>query len=180
MLPKDVCNILKLNNILVILTGIKYGTVTAYHKEQKFNITTIREETISFCNDFQKDAQRRDFTINAMCYDPLNKILYNDLQNKKVIFVGDPNTRIKEDYLRILRFFRFSAKYDYSFNEDTLLACIQNKSMIKLLSCERITCELNKILLFGNINVLQVMHNKGFLQEISKDFAWDILSYVNL
>jgi poly(A) polymerase len=190
--PKEVVKLLREARIDVIPTGIKFGTVTAYIEGVSFEITTLREDIecdgrrakVCFTKDFAKDAARRDFTINAMSYDSCNNKLYDyfngyeDLQNKIVRFIGNPVQRIQEDHLRILRFFRFSAKYASKLDEKGLLACTEQRERIKFLSPERIISELNKILGsdgFGQI--LEIMQQNQLLSEISQDLQWDIDSY---
>jgi poly(A) polymerase len=190
--PKDVVKILRAAGIAVIPTGIKFGTFTAYVEGKGFEITTLREDLecdgrrakVAFTRDFLKDAQRRDFTINAMSYDSINRKLYDyfdgyeDLKNNIVKFIGDPVQRIQEDHLRILRFFRFSAKYSSSLNNDGLVACIAQKERIKFLSPERIISEFNKILSSeGSVKILEIMQKNQILHEISQDLKWDIESY---
>jgi poly(A) polymerase len=190
--PKEVIKLLRAKNISVIPTGIKFGTVTAYSEGQSFEITTLREDLdcdgrrakVFFTKDFAIDAQRRDFTINAMSYDPINHKLYDylsgyeDLKNHIVKFIGNPVQRIAEDHLRILRFFRFSAKYAKTLDEKGLLACIEQRERIKFLSPERIVSELNKILANpGSIDILEIMQKNKLLFEMSQELKWDIESY---
>ena len=118
--PTEVSEILKKNNIKFYSTGIEHGTVTALVDKKKFEITSLREDIITdgrhakvrFSSDWNKDASRRDFTINAV-YADINGNLFDpfdgkkDLENGKINFIGDPEKRIKEDYLRILRYIRF-------------------------------------------------------------------------
>jgi len=122
--PDELKNILRENNINFIETGITHGTITVVINKIKFEITTLRKDVstdgrhanVEFISDWEMDAKRRDFTINAIysdlkgeIYDPLDGL--TDLKNGIVKFIGDPNERIKEDYLRILRYFRFYTQY---------------------------------------------------------------------
>ena len=120
-LPDEIQKILKAHNIKSIPTGLKYGTITAVINNKNFQITTLRKDEnqkgracdVNFVEDFFEDAKRRDFTINALYLDYRGEIhdYFNgldDLQNRKVRFILDAKTRIQEDYLRILRFLRFS------------------------------------------------------------------------
>ncbi|HJD59851.1 MAG TPA: CCA tRNA nucleotidyltransferase, partial [Rickettsia endosymbiont of Omalisus fontisbellaquei] len=121
LIPSEVTNILSKATIKVIPTGLKFGTITAILNNEKFEITTLRKDIecngrhakVVFTNDFAEDAARRDFTINALSYCPFKNEIYDyfdgfkDLQQEKVVFIGEALDRIKEDYLRILRFFRF-------------------------------------------------------------------------
>ena len=121
--PKIVCEILRKNNISFYESGIEHGTITAKINDYKFEITTLRKDVstdgrfakVEFSKDWYEDASRRDFTFNAI-YADLIGILYDpfngkkDLEFGKVNFIGDPEKRIKEDYLRILRYVRFFFK----------------------------------------------------------------------
>lgn len=159
--PEKVIETLNKHGIKTIPTGIDFGTITAILNDEVFEITSLRKDIncdgrhaiVEYTNDFALDAERRDFTINALSYCPFKHIIYDyhegltDLANKKVRFIGDANMRIKEDYLRILRFFRFSSNYAITLDEEGYRACVTNKEGIKKLSKERIHIESNKILL---------------------------------
>lgn len=181
LLPNEVINILSKYNVKVIPTGIKFGTVTAFLYDQKFEITTLRRDTICdgrhakvvFTKSFEEDAMRRDFTINAISYCPINNEIYDyfngieDLKNSKVIFIGDPKKRIKEDYLRILRFFRFSCDNAKSIDNDGLRACIECKNGLNKLSKERIKLEIDKIIESKKSPaILKIIINSGIMQLI--------------
>lgn len=170
--PNQVIQILTENRIKVIPSGIKYGTVTAIINTEKFEITTLRKDLkcdgrwaeIEFSKDFEQDALRRDFTINAMSYCIIEEKLFdyfgglNDLVNKKVVFINDPEQRIQEDYLRILRFFRFSSYYSNALDPDSLAACNKNAHFLSKLSRERINSEFDKILISPELlNILDAM-----------------------
>lgn len=156
-LPEKVMSLFESSNIKVIPTGIKFGTVTVFIKGESFEITTLRKDIecdgrhaqVVYTDDFQEDASRRDFTINAMSYCPVEEIIYDyfggveDIKNKKVVFIGDAKERIHEDALRILRFFRFSSRYANELDKDALKACVANKSLLQILSKERIKSELD-------------------------------------
>ena len=122
--PQQVCEALKKNNINYYKTGVEHGTITAVIDDYKFEITSLREDIktdgrhaeVRFSTDWKKDASRRDFTINSIysdiegnLFDPFNG--KEDLENGVVKFIGDPEQRIKEDYLRILRYLRFHLGY---------------------------------------------------------------------
>ncbi|XP_044512761.1 CCA tRNA nucleotidyltransferase 1, mitochondrial isoform X2 [Gracilinanus agilis] len=142
--------------------GEKHGTITARLHEENFEITTLRIDVITdgrhaeveFTTDWQKDAERRDLTINSMflgfdgtLFDYFNG--YEDLKNKKVRFVGDPKERIQEDYLRILRYFRFYGRIadrPGTHDSKTLEAIKENAKGLAGISGERIWVELKKIL----------------------------------
>ncbi len=181
LLPEQVTDILSTANIKVIPTGIKYGTVTALLNNEKFEITTLRKDIkcdgrhteVIFTDDFMEDAARRDFTINALSYCPFEHKIYDyfggidDLQESKVIFIGQAFERIEEDFLRILRFFRFSCYYARQLDINGLDACIKLRENLKLLSKERIKWEMDKLIISDNSpNILQQMFDNGILQII--------------
>ncbi len=159
--PEEVIKALTAHRIKIIPTGLNFGTVTAILNDEYFEITSLRKDIncdgrhaiVEYTKDFALDAERRDFTINALSYCPFNHIIYDyhegleDLTNKKVRFIGDANIRIKEDYLRILRFFRFSSDYATALDKEGYKACKANKEGIKKLSKERIYIESSKIVL---------------------------------
>ncbi len=144
----------------VVPTGIGHGTVTIVAHGQPVEVTTLRADvetdgrraTIRYTEDWAEDAGRRDFTMNALycdadgnLFDPLGGI--GDLQARKVRFIGDAEDRIREDYLRILRFFRFFAFYGHGRPDAAgLKACVRLKSGMDVLSAERIWSELKRIL----------------------------------
>jgi poly(A) polymerase len=157
-LPQETLEILKKNKIKAVPTGVKFGTITAVVNGKNFEITTLRKDLESdgrhcapeFVDDYFFDAARRDFTINALYLD-FKGLLYDyfdgisDLKNKKVKFIGDAAERISEDFLRILRFFRFSCHYATSFNIVALKACIAAKKNLQFLSADRVRNEIFKI-----------------------------------
>jgi poly(A) polymerase len=177
-LPDEIQKILKTHNIKSIPTGLKYGTITAVINNKNFQITTLRKDEnqkgracdVNFVEDFFEDAKRRDFTINALYLDSLGKIhdYFNglaDLQNHKVRFILDAKTRIQEDYLRILRFFRFSCIYAHELDKEDLEACLEFKNSLKKLSKERVREEFLKIIFSENsaqiINILNLFREQN-------------------
>ncbi len=143
----------------VINTGTKHGTVTLVSEKFKLEVTTLRKDIetdgrhakVEYIDNWQLDSERRDFTINAIYLDIKGKIFdpqsgVNDLKNKNVKFIGDPNKRIQEDYLRIIRFIRFKIMYDFKIEPTTLNSIKRNLDGIKKISKERILIELYKIL----------------------------------
>ncbi len=158
-LPQDTIKILAKNDIYAVPTGIKFGTVTAVINLQHYEITTLRKDNKSdgrhcepeFIDDYLFDAARRDFTINALYLDAAG-VLYDyfdgidDLQAQKICFIGEAKKRIEEDFLRIMRFFRFSARYAKSLDKQGLEACIASKYGIKNLSADRLRNEFFRIL----------------------------------
>lgn len=164
-------------------TGLAHGTVTVVVHEGEethaFEVTTLRVDTetdgrrakIAFTDDWVADASRRDFTINAMfcdadgtVHDPLGG--YDDLVSRTVRFAGDPDERITEDYLRILRFFRFHARYGIGdMDAAALKACIDHKGALARLSGERVRVEILKLLVARNaIETITVMDRHEIFQ----------------
>jgi len=143
----------------VIDSGIKHGTVTLVSKKLKLELTTLRKDIktdgrhaeIKYTDDWEEDSERRDFTINAIYLDINGKIFDPqlgtvDLKNRCIKFIGDPQKRIGEDYLRIIRFIRFSLEYKSIIEQITIKAIKLNLDGIKKISKERILTELFKIL----------------------------------
>ena len=178
--PNDVVDILTSASIKVIPTGIDHGTVSVFSKNFNFEITTLRSDIstdgrhaeVMFSESWEKDSLRRDFTINSIylkqngdIYDPHNGIQH--LKERKIIFIGDPNERLNEDYLRILRFFRFNTFYgndNLKLSNNSIKACAKNKNKLKKLSSERIHNEFFKILNSANpYFVINVMKKIGIL-----------------
>lgn len=180
--PAEVIRILNNHNIKVILTGVSFGTVIAIYNGKQFEITTLREDIetdgrhakVKYTTDWEKDAQRRDFTINALSYDPVKEEVFDystsleDLLKGKVRFIGVPLERIIEDHLRILRFFRFSAFYSKVEFDTQVLEIIQhNKDLLTKLSGERIKDEIFKLLLSKSVgNIIGIMSKLGLIDII--------------
>ena len=157
--------------VKIIETGTKHGTITILSKSHKVEITTLRKDLktdgrhaeVEYIDNWTIDSERRDFTINAIYLDINGKIFDPqmgtvDLKNKNVKFIGDPQKRILEDYLRIIRFLRFKILYDFKVEKTTNDAIKQNLDGIKKISKERILTELFKILQIKNI--LQINNHK--------------------
>ncbi len=161
LLPDEVTRRLEAADVKVIPTGIAHGTVTAIASGDHHEITTLRRDvttdgrraTVAFADDWREDAARRDFTINALYADPETGAIDDwfggiaDLDAGRVAFIGDAATRIAEDHLRILRFYRFAARFGRGdldpASHDAVIAARQS---LKSLSRERIADELTKIL----------------------------------
>ena len=179
--PEEVKKILTEKDIKVIDTGISHGTVTAILNKKRFEITTLRKDVLTdgrhaeveFTNNWEQDALRRDFTINAIyadiegrIYDPFNGI--SDLKEGKIKFIGSAEDRIQEDYLRILRYFRFFHQYSKKNHDQNTIRSIKlHINGLNKVSNERIFDEIKKILLLHNINNL-------FFDEISKEIFLNI------
>ena len=158
--PIQVCEALGQNKINFHETGIKHGTVTALIDNYKFEITSLREDVstdgrhaqVKFSQDWKKDASRRDFTINAIYSDKEGNLFdpYNgkeDLKKGEINFIGDTETRIKEDYLRILRYFRFFLNYSKQKHKPEIIKFLRmNIDGISKLSKERLLDELRKMI----------------------------------
>ncbi len=191
LLPEQTIALLEKNNIKSVPTGIKFGTVMAIINGKTFEITTTREDVktdgrhaeVKFTNDFKIDAARRDFTFNALYLD-FNGNIYDyfdgitDLNKGIVRFIGNAEKRIKEDYLRILRFFRFFSYYGSVLDNDGLKYSIEYKEKLKNLSGERIKSEMFKIFMSDYpLNALYIMNNNKILQIITEieDFNFQYL-----
>ena len=179
--PAEMIQILEKNKIAYFLTGLKHGTITVVINHIPYEITTLRADrktdgrhaNVAFLKDYQQDALRRDFTINALYMDNLGQINdytngIQDLKNKKTRFIGVPNERICEDYLRILRYFRFVARFGVkNLDEESFNACVLNKQGLKTLSIERIREEFLKLLIGPFvIDSLQLMAKGRILDEL--------------
>ena len=176
--PIEVKECLKKNNIDFFETGIAHGTITARIDEKNFEITSLRKDistdgrhaVVEFTNEWTRDAMRRDFTINSIyadkegnLFDPNDGV--KDLKNGKIEFIGDPEKRIKEDYLRILRYLRFFINYSKHDHENNIKKIIkQNITGAVNLSKERLLDELKKIVL-----------SKGFLNLNKDSFSKELL-----
>lgn len=161
--PEEVAKALDTAKIRYVPTGIKHGTLTAVIGGKPYEITSLRKDVetdgrravVAFTTNWVEDAQRRDLTINALyadfegaVYDPIGQGL-DDIKAMKFRFVGNADARVQEDYLRILRFFRFLAWYGGDAKVDTaaLKACRENRRGLKKLSAERVWSETKKLLL---------------------------------
>lgn len=159
--PEELVEACNENNIKTVPIGIKFGTVGVLIDNDVLEVTSLRKDVktdgrhaeVEFTTDWEIDASRRDLTINAVYADEKGNVFdyYNgidDLEKGIVRFIGSPSQRIKEDYLRILRFFRFFSIFSKTqIDKKALEACIENKDGLKSLSMERIRDELLKILL---------------------------------
>ena len=172
-LPDIIIDILQKNNIKYRSTHIDHGVVIAIIDGKSFEISSLRQDIecygrkakVAFVTDFTIDAQRRDFTINALYLDFSGKIYdffssQDDLKNHLVQFIGNPQQRIKEDYLRILRFFRFTGYYGKSLNQSAINSIKNLQHHLQEISIERINQEFFKILLCPRkIWLLKILQN---------------------
>jgi poly(A) polymerase len=177
--PHDVVNRLKAAGIKAIPTGIDHGTITAVLPDGPVEITTLRRDvstdgrraTIAYTDDWREDAARRDFTINALYADPLTGEISDffgglaDLEARQLRFIGDATARIAEDHLRILRYFRFLARYgDNEVDSIAYDACVAAANSLMALSRERIADELLKLLgVAAPVHALRLMVEGGIL-----------------
>ena len=164
--PEDVIKILKSNNINFHETGFDHGTITAIINNTSFEITSLRQDVktdgrhanVEYTENWLEDASRRDFTINSIysdidgnLFDPFNG--KQDLQDGLIKFIGDPAKRIKEDYLRILRYIRFFLGYSKNKHDKNVVKVIkQNLIGLKQISKNRQLQELKKIVSTKNFN----------------------------
>ena len=179
--PDDVLKILKENNIKFYKSGIDHGTITALINKKKFEITSLRKDIstdgrhakVEFSNNWYEDASRRDFTINSIyadldgnLFDPFNG--KKDLENGEVIFIGEANARIKEDYLRILRYVRFFVNYSKKKHDPNITKIIkQNLDGINKISSERLLEEFKKLI-----------YSYGFYKLTKDIFCFEIIKLV--
>ena len=180
--PEAAMKRLSAAGITVVPTGIKHGTITAVLPDGPIEVTTLRRDvethgrhaTVAFTDSWQEDASRRDFTINALYADPLTGAVVDpfggldDLAARRVRFIGDPIARIAEDHLRILRFFRFHARFGGGeMFAAALHACTARANDLMALSRERIADEMTKLLPAPRApEVLAVMVERGILRAV--------------
>jgi poly(A) polymerase len=161
LLPQEVIRRLEAAGVKAVPTGLAHGTVTAVSKGRPVEVTTLRRDVstdgrhaiVAFTDDWQADAARRDFTINALSAEPVGGEVHDyfgglaDLAARRVRFIGDPLSRIAEDHLRILRFFRFHARFGSGAPDPAgLEACTARANDLMALSRERIASELLRLL----------------------------------
>jgi poly(A) polymerase len=180
--PEEVMQRLEKARIKAVPTGIDHGTITAVSDGHPFEITTLRRDvstdgrraTVAFTDDWKEDAARRDFTINALSADPLTGELFDyfggldDLEHHHIRFIGDPLQRIAEDHLRILRFFRFHARFGIGEPDKAALeACTLRANDLMALSRERIADELLKLLgMFDPSRTVAIMLERRILRPV--------------
>lgn len=186
--PDELVEACSENGLRTVPIGIKFGTVGVIINDKVLEVTSLRRDVktdgrhavVEFTTDWEADASRRDLTINAVYADEKGNVFdyYNgieDLEQGNIRFIGNPNHRIKEDYLRILRFFRFYSLFGKGpIDDKALKACVENRDGLKTLSIERIRDEFSKILLTPNVGkTLKIMFDNeilGFLLAPSENF----------
>ncbi len=193
--PDQVIRRLEKARLKAVLTGIEHGTVTAVVPPATFQITTLRRDvatdgrhaTVAFGTDWAEDAARRDFTINALYADAGGQLFdftdgRADLAAGIVRFIGDPAQRVAEDYLRVLRFFRFHARFGKGAPDAaSLAACADSVGGLERLSGERIRDELLKILILPNAaEALALMQQSGVLGAILPQARLDAAAFSRL
>lgn len=181
-LPEEVMQLAKNAGLHAIPTGLEHGTVTIAVAHIPFEVTTLRRDIetfgrharVTFTTDWGEDARRRDFTMNALycaadgtVHDPLGG--YPDLTSRRVRFIGDARARIREDYLRTLRFFRFNAEYaqGQAPDPDGVAATVAEKAGLATLSGERIHTELLLLLAApGAVSAIRTMQDAGLIEPL--------------
>ena len=185
--PEDVLDLLRAARIKAVPTGLAHGTITAVLADgAPVEVTSLRSDvatdgrhaTVAFTDDWREDAARRDFTINALYADPKSREIFDyfggqqDLAARRVRFIGDPLQRIAEDHLRILRFFRFHARFGDVPDAAGLDACTARANDLMALSRERIATELLKLLVApGAVATLKLMVERGVLLPVLPEIS---------
>ena len=176
--PEQIMQVCKKKNIKFYETGVEHGTITAIINDYKFEITSLRKDLktdgrhadVIFTNDWKEDASRRDFSINSIysdlegnIFDPFNG--KKDLEDGKISFIGDAEKRIKEDYLRILRYIRFFLNYSkHGHNKDITKIIKKNLEGVSKISSERLLDEFKKL-----------FNSDGFLKLNEDEFCREII-----
>jgi poly(A) polymerase len=186
-LPAEVMRRAKAAGIKSVPTGIEHGTVTLVVDTQPFEVTTLREDIetfgrkakVAFGRDWARDAERRDFTINGLSVDGQGVVHdyvggFADIAARRVRFIGDPDQRIAEDYLRVLRFFRIHAAYGSGEPDRSgYLACIAGRAGLASLSAERVRMEMLKLMVAeGAAGAVTAMSEGGLLLPILGGVAY--------
>ncbi|MBR0685081.1 CCA tRNA nucleotidyltransferase [Bradyrhizobium manausense] len=186
-LPEDVVRRAKAAGIKSVPTGIEHGTITLVIDGAPYEVTTLREDTetfgrkakVAFGRDWVKDAERRDFTMNGLSVDAAG-VVYDyvggiaDARARRVRFIGAPDQRIAEDYLRILRFFRIHAAFGVGEpDRGGTLACIRGRAGLATLSAERVRMEMLKLLVASGASAaVLAMADAGLLQALIGGVAY--------
>ena len=180
-LPGDVARLARAAGLATVETGLQHGTITVIADHRPFEVTTLRKDvashgrhaTVAFTDDWTADAARRDFTINALYCTAAGTVLdplggYPDVVARSVRFIGDAGQRIREDYLRVLRFFRFAAQYAVpTLDADGLSASVRERKGLEILSGERLRQELVRLLAApAAVRIVTTMQDHGILAEI--------------
>ena len=181
LLPEESMKVLINAGYNVKPIGIDHGTITVYKNGKTYEITTLRKDVVTdgrhakviFGGSWEDDAYRRDFTINALYSDEYGSVLdptgqgFKDLESKILRFIGKPQKRIKEDYIRIVRYFRFLSNYSNNIDKNSIDACIKYSKNLNIISGERILSELEKIFLAKNaINIIDILDINNVMNSI--------------
>ncbi|MXO61380.1 CCA tRNA nucleotidyltransferase [Altererythrobacter salegens] len=184
--PAEVVTRLDAAKIRSVPTGIDHGTITAILDGGPVEITTLRHDvstdgrraTVKFASEWKDDAARRDFTINALYADPVTGEVFDyfggmaDLQTGRVRFIGDARERIREDHLRVLRYYRFQARFGADLDPEAEAACIELAPMLKGLSRERVGWELQNLLEIADpVATVRRMYDTGVLGVVLPEVA---------
>jgi poly(A) polymerase len=193
-LPEEVMRRVEAAGGKAIQTGIEHGTITAVIEGRPFEVTTLRQDVetygrkarVAFGRDWRTDAERRDFTINALFVSPDGALHdyvggLDDIAARRVCFIGEPRRRIEEDYLRILRFFRFHAHFGHGAPDSAgLSACIAARGGLEMLSHERVRMEMLKLISASRATpTLAVMTESGILSLVLGGVAY-LASFENV
>ncbi len=180
--PETVMALARRAGLKAVPTGLQHGTVTVVSHHAPYEVTTLRKDVetfgrharVDFTSDWAEDAKRRDFTINALFCEADGTVIdhvggLEDLSARHVRFIGSATERIREDYLRILRFFRFTATYgNGEIDAEGLRACVAERAGLARLSGERIHAELTRLLVARKaMPVLEVMLGHGLLADLT-------------
>ena len=175
----------------IIETGLRHGTITLMLNNQPFEVTTYRvdgkytdnrrPDSVRFVNVLKRDLARRDFTVNAMAYNPKTGVVdyyggRQDLASGKIKCVGNADKRFKEDALRIMRALRFASVFGFSIDSDTASAMRGNKKLLRNIAAERIATELNKLLLGDGVCEILSEHTE-IIAEIIPEIIGSNISY---
>jgi len=181
LMPEEVIRAVGSNGLRAIPTGLEHGTVTAIANHMPFEITTLRLDVetdgrravVAFTEDWAEDAARRDFRLNAIyagpdgtLFDPTGEGVA-DAMAGRVIFIGEADERLREDYLRILRFYRFNAWYGAGMDPEGQAACARQAAGLEKIAAERIWKELKKLLTAPSPSAsVEAMHGAGVLARV--------------
>lgn len=181
LLPEESMKILLKAGYNVKPIGIDHGTITVFNNNKTYEITSLRKDVVTdgrhakviFKGSWEDDAYRRDFTVNALYSDEYGSIIdptglgFKDLESKTLRFIGRPQKRIKEDYIRILRYFRFFSKYSKNIDKSSIEACIKYAKYLNIISGERILVELEKIFLDKNSkNIINILVDNNIMSAL--------------
>ena len=192
LLPEESMKILLKAGYNVKPIGIEHGTIIVFNNNKTYEITSLRKDVITdgrhakviFEGSWKDDAHRRDFTINALYSDEYGSVIdptglgFKDLESKTLRFIGKPQKRIKEDYLRIIRYFRFFSKYSKNIDKNSIDACIKYAKYLNIISGERILLELEKIFLEKNSkNIIKILVDYNIMSAV---YSPSLIEFFNI